>query len=55
VPDDTKVIGLVEQIDYDFSTIDANIPRAVTPHFVARTKQFGGKVKCTLENVMRQS
>ena len=42
---DTKAIELVEQMDYDFSTIDTNFPPAVTLHFVARAKQFDEKVK----------
>jgi len=45
VLNDTKAIELVEQIDYDFSTIDTNFPPAVTLHFVARAKQFDEKVK----------
>ena len=42
---DTKAIELVEQIDYDFSTIDKNFPFEVTLLFVARAKQFDDKIK----------
>jgi len=45
VLNDTKMIELVEQIDYDFSTLDTNFPHVVTLHFAARAKQFEGKVK----------
>ena len=45
VLNDTKAIELVEKIDYDFSTIDTNIPPEVTLLFVARAKHFDDKIK----------
>jgi O-methyltransferase involved in polyketide biosynthesis len=43
VLNDTKAIELLEKIDYDFSTIDKNIPPEVTLLFVARAKHFDVK------------
>jgi len=42
---DAKAIELVEKIDYDFSANDKMIPSYLPLLFVARAKQFDGKIK----------
>ena len=55
VLNDTKAIELVEKIDYDFSTIDTNIPPEVTLLFVARAKHFDDKIKAYIAEHPRAS
>ena len=55
VLNDTKAIELVEQIDYDFSTIDRNIPPEVDLLIVARAKQFDDKIKAYIAEHPRAS
>lgn len=55
VLNDSKAIELVEKIDYDFSTIDTNIPPEVTLLFVARAKHFDDKIKAYIAEHPRAS
>jgi O-methyltransferase involved in polyketide biosynthesis len=55
VLNDTKAIELIEQIDYDFSTIDRSIPPEVDLLIVARAKQFDDKIKAYIAEHPRAS
>jgi len=55
VLNDAKAIELVEHIDYDFSTIDRNIPPEVDLLIVARAKQFDDKIKAYIAEHPRAS
>ena len=55
VLNDAKAIELIEQIDYDFSTIDRNIPPEVDLLIVARAKQFDDKIKAYIAEHPRAS
>ena len=55
VLNDAKAIELVEQIDYDFSTIDRNIPPEVDLLIVARAKQFDDEIKACIQTPARIS
>ena len=55
VLNDAKAIELIEQIDYDFSTIERNIPPEVDLLIVARAKQFDDKVKAYIAEYPRAS
>ncbi|MGB8310323.1 MAG: class I SAM-dependent methyltransferase [Halobacteriota archaeon] len=54
VLNDTKAIELVEQIDYDFSTLDKN-PFESDLFFVARAKQFNDKIRAYIREHPRAS
>ena len=51
---DAKAVGLVEQIDYDFSTLDEN-PFESDLFFVARAKQFDDKIRAYIREYPRAS
>jgi len=55
VLNDIKAIELVEQIDYDFSTIDHKIPPEVDLLIVARAKQFDDKIRSYIAEHPRAS
>jgi O-methyltransferase involved in polyketide biosynthesis len=55
VLNDTKAIEIVEHIDYDFSTIDHNIPPEVDLLIVVRAKQFDDKIKAYIAEHPRAS
>ena len=51
---DAKAVELVEQIDYDFSTLDEN-PFESDLFFVARAKQFDDKIRAYIREYPRAS
>jgi O-methyltransferase involved in polyketide biosynthesis len=52
---DTKAIEIIEHIDYDFSTIDQNIPPVVELLIIVRAKHFDDKIKAYIAEHPRAS
>jgi O-methyltransferase involved in polyketide biosynthesis len=55
VLNDTKAIEIVEHIDYDFSTIDHNIPPVVNLLIIVRAKHFDDKIEAYISEHPRAS
>ncbi len=55
VLNDTKAIEIVEHIDYDFSTIDHNIPPVVNLLIIVRAQHFDDKIKAYIAEHPRAS